>query len=119
MGKNGYLERKQAAIDDAMLKQKYTTGQYMVDTLMVTLNDPDVMGKDTFGKERIKKVVKAWMENYDTYHESMEKSQEADVWQERLDKKLGAILGDELVPFAKRYYWIKQPRYDKGGGKIY
>lgn len=114
MARNGYLERRQEEIDAWMIAQKHTTIQYMVDTFMVVLHDPDIMGKDTFGKERIKKVVKAWMETYNIFHEAMEKTPEADYWQEKLDGKLRDILGDELVPFAERYEWLKKTQY---GGK--
>lgn len=36
--------------------------QFMTDTLMLTLNDPEVMGKDVFGAQRITKIVDAWGE---------------------------------------------------------
>ena len=59
MGKNGYLDRRKVR-DDVMqdaIKQTYM--QYMTDMLILTLNDPEVMGKDVFGYKRLKKVLDA------------------------------------------------------------
>lgn len=112
MKKSGYLQRQKAAVGVYRQAEKDTYIQFMTDTLMVTLNDPAVMGKDVFGKQRIKKVVEAWGKAFDKYHGALEKNDEADYWQEKLDQQLRAILGDELVPFPKRYDWIPQFGYD-------
>lgn len=113
MGKNGYLMRQKAAVDAYRQAEKETYIQFMTDTLMIVLNDPAVMGKDVFGKARLKRVAEAWSKAYDKYHEALEKTDEADYWQEKLDQALGAIFGDELIPFPKRYDWIKQFGYDR------
>lgn len=65
MGKNGYLERRKArdtVMQDA-IRQTYQ--QYMTDMLILTLNDPEVMGKDVFGYKRLKRVLDAWGKKYD------------------------------------------------------
>jgi hypothetical protein len=83
----------------------------MIDMIMVTLNDPDVMGKDVFGKKRITEVVLAVSKNFDKYHGALEKGPEADYYQDKLDDALGAFLGDSLQPFETRYGWIKKQKY--------
>ena len=113
MGKNGYLEKQKIRTDVYRQAEKDTCIQFMTDTLMVVLNDPEIMGKDVFGKKRITKVVKAWGEAYDKYHGALERGDEQDFWQVKLDMALGKIMGEDLIPFEKRYEWISQPGYEK------
>ena len=109
--------KKQRAIQQTMLDVGMDTGfQKCWDLLQIVLHDPKVMGKDTFGKERIKKVYwamkelekelgRAWLP---TMHN------DADVQQRNLDALLKEIWEDELCPFDKRYPWVKKPDYSKG-----
>ena len=84
----------------------------MTDTLILTLNDPEVMGKDVFGKKRIEKVVRAWGKVFDDYHEALEKSGEADFYQELLDHGIRQVIGEEdFHPFEERYEWVKKQIY--------
>ena len=50
--KNGYLQKQKATVDAYRQAEKETYIQFMTDTLILTLNDPEVMGKDVFGRER-------------------------------------------------------------------
>lgn len=112
MGKNGYLARQKATIDVYRQAEKQTYIQFMTDTLMLTLNDPEIMGKDVFGKERIQKLVAAWGETFDAFHGALENGAEADYFQEKMDRGLEKILGkDGFQPFDKRYDWIKRQSY--------
>ena len=112
MGKNGYLARQKAAIDAYRQAEKETCIQFITDTLMLTLNDPEVMGKDVFGEKRIRKVVRAWGKVYDLYHGALEKGDEADFFQVKMDETLKRLLGEEgFVPFEERYEWIKRQMY--------
>ena len=114
MGKNGYLERQKQAIEIYRQAEKDTQIQYMADLFILTLNDPKVMGKDVFGRKRILRVIKAVQEKYDLYIDVLTKNPESDYMQEKLDKQLGAIIGEEnLTPFAERYEWIAKNRYDR------
>lgn len=106
MRKNGYLQRQKATVNVFRQAEKDTCIQYMTDTLCLTLNDPDVMGKDVFGKKRLQKVIKAWGEKYDKYHGALEKSDDADYHQIKLDERLGCIFGDDMDKFGKRYPWL-------------
>ena len=93
--------------------EKETYVQFMYDMFSVTLNDPDVMGRDVFGERRMLKVLSAVSRNYDLYHEAIEKSDEADVVQDKLDKKLKKIFGARFDEFKVRYPWIKEQKYRK------
>lgn len=112
MKKSGYLAKQKATVDTYRQAEKDTCIQFMTDTLMLTLNDPEVMGKDVFGRKRIMKVVCAWGKMYDRYHGALEKGPEADHFQDNLDQALKRILGEEgFQPFSKRYDWIAKPKY--------
>jgi hypothetical protein len=83
----------------------------MTDTLILTLNDPEIMGKDVFGKERIVRVVKAWGKKYDKYHGALEKGDEQDYYQVKMDEALKRALGEEgFDPFERRYEWLRAPK---------
>ena len=109
MGKNGYLERRK--VRDTVMQDaiRQTYQQYMTDMLILTLNDPEVMGKDVFGEKRIRRVVEAWGKVFDKYHGALEKGDEQDYWQIKMDMNLKGILGEkDFEPFEKRYEWVKQ-----------
>lgn len=109
MGKNGYLQRQRAKVNVYRQAEKETYIQFMTDTLILTLNDPEVMGKDVFGEKRIKKVVAAWGKVFDRFHGALEKGDEQDFWQVKLDQCLKGVLGEEdFAPFTKRYEWVKE-----------
>lgn len=109
MGKNGYLQRQRNTVNVYRQAEKETYIQFMTDTLILTLNDPTVMGKDVFGEKRIKKVVEAWGKVFDKFHGALEKGDEQDFWQVKLDMNLMGVLGEKgFVPFAKRYEWVKE-----------
>jgi hypothetical protein len=109
MGKNGYLQRQRNTVNVYRQAEKETYIQFMTDTLILTLNDPAVMGKDVFGEKRIKKVVEAWGKVFDKFHGALEKGDEQDFWQIKLDQNLMGVLGEkDFVTFTKRYEWVKE-----------
>lgn len=114
--RNTYLQ-KQLAIKQGFLDVGMDTGfQKCWDLLQIVLHDPEVMGKDTFGNERIKKIYWAMKElERDlgiAWLPTTEK--EADVKQRNLDALLGEIWGDELSTFYERYPHIRKADYTKG-----
>ena len=114
MGKrNGYLARQK--VRDGVLQDatRQTYQQYMTDTLILTLNDPEVMGKDVFGYKRLKKVLEAWGKCYDRYFDAQTKNPEADYAREKMDRLMKQICGDsgDFVPFEERYEWLPEITY--------
>lgn len=95
MGKNGYLQRQRNTVNVYRQAEKETYIQFMTDTLILTLNDPAVMGKDVFGEKRIRRVVEAWGKVFDKYHGTLEKGDEQDYWQIKMDMNLKGILGEK------------------------
>ena len=116
MAKNAYFA-KQRAIQQGMLDVGMDTGfQKCWDLIQIVLHDPKVMGKDTFGKERMEKIFlalrevekelgKAWLPSIE---------RDADVMQRDMDALLKEIWGEDLQPFQERYPYIKKPDYSKG-----
>lgn len=116
MGKNAYLNKRQA-MNQGFLDVGMDTGfQKCWDLLQIVLHDPKVMGKDTFGKQRIKKIYWAMKELEKELGTAWMPTQynDADVKQRDLDALLNEIWGDELYPFYERYPFIKKPDYSKG-----
>lgn len=113
MGKNGYLEKKQAR-EQALLDIGVKCGkQQIVDYITCVLRNPTYVGKDIFGRERLD-LIMAGLEAYDKkYAGAYTTDKEADVKQEHLDKELREAYGDELVPFAERQPYVVQINYNK------
>ncbi len=116
MAKNGFLA-KQQAIQQGMLDVGMDTGfQKCWDLIQICLRDPEAVGKDTFGKERIKRLYQS-LKKYEKELGAAwlpTKEKDADVKQRDLDALLKEIWGDELCTFYERYPWVKKPDYSKG-----
>ena len=89
--------------------------QYMTDTLLFTLNDPEVMGKE---------ILDAWGAKYDLYFDALTLKDEADYFRQKMDDALRRIVpeGEDFFPFEERYQWLPLITYGeagkkKGGGK--
>lgn len=104
------MNRKRAAKEAA--RQTFT--QYMTDMFILALNDPDVMGKDVFGYERIQRVLDGVGKKYDTYFDALTKSTEADYARYKLDQEILRIMkgSNDFKPFEKRYDYLPEIRYE-------
>ena len=110
--KNDYLAKKRAterAFFDAGLQMGR---QQIIDMLCLVLHDPEVMGKDTFGRERLNKVVAAIGKKIDYYHKAWLKKDDTDAYRVGLDNALADAFGEESLKdsFLKRYEY--SPEYD-------
>ena len=112
MSKNDFLA-KQRALHQGFLDAGEQMGmQKMWDYIQLTLRDPDVMGKDTFGKKRLEKVYQNLKVLADRYHICFTDDKEADYYQEQLDAKIRKGC-DEFYSFYERYPQLKKFDYDK------
>jgi hypothetical protein len=76
------------------------------------------MGKDTFGKDRLLKVVKGIGDYIDKYQPAWEKTNETDYYQVKLDDALAEVYGEELRDsFHSRYEVAPEYDYTKGRWK--
>lgn len=101
-----FQDRQNAKMNAYRQAEKETYIQFMTDTLVLTLNDPEIMGKDVFGKKRLQKVIEGWGKKYDQYCGALLPDDEADYHQIKLDERLSQIFGDDFEKFGKRYYWL-------------
>jgi hypothetical protein len=118
MAKNGLLDRMQRerqAYFDAGLQMGR---QQILDMVSIVLNDPDIMGKDTFGKDRLLKVVKGVGDYIDVFQKAWERDDETDYYRDKLDGWIARIYGQEMHDtFHKRYEYCKEFDYKKGKWK--
>jgi hypothetical protein len=118
MGKNGFLEKqrieRQAYFDAGLQMGR----QQILDMMCIVLNDPDIMGKDTFGKDRLLKVVKGVGDYIDVFQKAWERDDETDYYRDKLDGWLARIYGEGMHDtFSKRYEYCCDYDYVKGKWK--
>ena len=112
-GKNAYLE-KQRKVQQGFLDTGEEMGiQKICDYLHIALRDPEVMGKDVFGRKRLEKLFKKLNELANYYHTAFTDDKEADLVQRDMDASLREIWGDDLNTFYERYPELKQLGYTK------
>jgi hypothetical protein len=118
MGKNEFLAR-QAATNRAYFDAGLRSGrQQILDMVSLVLRDPEIMGKDTFGKERLLKVIKGVGEYIDVYNLAWQKHDDTDYWRDKLDAALAQAYGDGLHDsFLKRYEYAPEFDYMTGRWK--
>lgn len=118
MGKNGFLERqrieRQAYFDAGLQMGR----QQILDCVSIVLNDQDIMGKDTFGKDRLLKVIKGVGDYIDVFQKAWERNDETDYYRAKLDEHLAKIYGEGMLDtFNKRYEYCSDYDYVKGKWK--
>lgn len=111
--KNDYIKQRQER-DRQMIANGISLGMQLTsDFFQIALRDPEVMGKDTFGRTRIEKIVAKTMELDDYFHLAFSDHVEAERYQEEMDRLLREIWKDDLLPFRERYDKLKTIKYDK------
>ncbi len=118
MARNNFLAR-QEELQKACFNAGLDCGQQrIIDMLSLVLRDPDIMGKDTFGKDRLLKVVQGIKDYIDTYEKAWLKDDETDYYREKLDAALVQTYGEELCcSFLERYKYAPEYNYMKGKWK--
>lgn len=117
-GNNEYLAKKKAE-KQAFFQAGLESGrQQILDMMTLALRDPEIMGKDIFGKDRLMKVVKGIGEKIDDYELAWQKHDETDHVQKMLDENLAKAYGEELKDsFHVRYPYAPEYDYVKGRWK--
>lgn len=88
MKQNQFLA-KQEALQRACFNGGVRAGrQQIIDMVSLVLRDPEIMGKDIFGKDRLLKVVKGIGEYIDRYEKAWLKDDETDYYRAKLDEAL-------------------------------
>ncbi len=91
--------------------------QQLFDMMCLVLNDPEIMGKDTFGAQRLMKLREALAEREAQYHEAWTHTEESDYYQEKLDGSLRKIFGEGTASFYERYPHCKEWDYGRRSRK--
>lgn len=118
MAKNDFLAR-QKALQRACFDAGLQSGrQQIIDMVSLVLRDQDIMGKDTFGKDRLLKVVKGIGDYIDKYELAWQKHDETDYYRAKLDDALAEAYGQSLHDsFLQRYQFAPEFDYMKGKWK--
>ena len=118
MAKNDYLAR-QRAIQQGFFNVGIRSGrQQILDMVSLVLRDPEIMGKDIFGKDRLIKVIKGVGEYIDKYQKAWERDDETDYYRDKLDAALAEAYGVDLYDsFLTRYETAPEYDYQKGKWK--
>ena len=115
MAKNAYLEKQRIA-NQAYFDAGLQMGrQQILDMMCIVLNDPEIMGKDTFGKDRLLKVLKGIDQYIDVFQKAWGRDDETDYYRDKLDGWLARIYGDGMHDtFIKRYEFCPDFNYKTG-----
>lgn len=114
-GNNAYIANIQAAKRAGFQAGLESGRQQIMDMLSLVLRDPDIMGKDVFGKDRLLKVVKGIGEYIDVYQLAWEKHDETDYYRDKLDAALAEAYGKGMLDsFLQRYNYAPEYDYRKG-----
>lgn len=122
MAKNAFLEQ-QRKLQEACFREGLRVGrQQIMDMLSLALHDPEYVGKDIFGKDRLVKLSKGIEYYLHTYSLAWAKHDETDYYRDKLDKALAEIYGPGLADnFMVRYENAMEFDYSTGkwktGGK--
>ena len=118
MAKNDFLA-KQMALQRALFTAGLKSGrQQIIDCVSLALRDQEIMGKDTFGKDRLLKIVNGAGKYLDMYQKAWEKDDETDYYRAKLDAALADAYGDGLHDsFLTRYEFAPEFDYKKGKWK--
>jgi hypothetical protein len=118
MGKNEYISRRDADRKRFFRAGEQTGRQVMLDMMVLALRDPEVMGKDTFGKDRLLKVIKGIEKYMDVFEQAFQATDETDYYRSKLDSALADAFGEEMHDtFLKRYDFAMEYDYMKGKWK--
>ena len=118
MSKNDYLARRDADRKGFFRAGEQTGRQVILDMMVLALRDPEIMGKDTFGKDRLMKVIKGIEHYLDVFDQAFQATDETDYWRAKLDAMLADAFGEKLHDtFLKRYEFAKEYDYMKGKWK--
>ena len=119
--KNAYLQKRDAERQEVFDAGLRIGRQQMCDYITLALRNPEVMGKDTFSGKRILKVMKSVNAIMGEFAPAFDKCDEADYYQDKLDKLLREAYGDEIkdgfYAFHDRYDCVKKFDYKTGKWK--
>lgn len=119
--KKKYPPRRQKSVYLKNIQERQATGyeivsdwtaQLALDTLAIILNDPKVMGRNTFGAKRLQKICEAFNERWPQHKIALSAHPEAEYMRSKIDQAQAAIFGPEYTHWQDRYaYWDENDTY--------
>ncbi len=108
MAKNEYAKKLQAKREQerqmaSEIIQRWTA-QLCLDVMTIVLNDPQVMGRDVFGKERLSRIGASFTERYKECIVGLTADVKASYIREVIDRRLSQIWGEDFEKWPERYY---------------
>ena len=88
-----------------------TGRQMMWDAVQACMKNKDVVGKDTFGEKRLKKLFDGVYDWINDHWDAWTTKPEADVEREHIDAELKQGISGEFIDFEGRYPNIKKITY--------
>jgi hypothetical protein len=111
MGKK--FAQRQQAINQEFFNAGLQMGrQQILDMMCLSLHDPKVVGKDTFGGKRLMKLIEDIGKKIDYYHPAFIRRDDTDAFRVGLDNALAYAFGQKELhdSFEKRYEFC--PEFD-------
>ena len=102
---NAYIAQqreKQKARDMVIMHWSH---QMAYDAITLVLNDPTVMGKDVFGKQRLERICKAMNEKIREMLPALGGTPSASHVRAQIDRALQKICGEDFSTWEERYPW--------------
>lgn len=114
MAKKDFQARQRATMQAVYNAGEDIGIQRMWDYFTIALRDPEIMGKNTFGQERLKRLYEKLKEISIYFAPAFQDCAEADYYQEILDRNIREAWSEEdFHDFKDRYPALKQFKYDK------
>lgn len=118
MGRNEFLKNQRQMQETFFLAGLQSGRQQIMDMMSLVLRDPEIVGKDVFGKDRLIKVVRGIDDYLGKYEKAWQKDDETDYYQKKMDAALAEAYGESLHDsFHKRYEFAPEYDYMKGKWK--
>lgn len=106
MAKNTYAAKlkQRKRLETDIIRQ--WESQFCLDMMTIVLADSEVMGKDTFGRERLSRIGQAFNRRYEECIIALSRHAENDYMRETIDRRLRQVLGESAPPWEERYeHW--------------
>lgn len=108
MRRSGFLRKQDNIVQVNKDAAAETYMQFTGDMFALALNDPDVMGKDVLGEQRLARVNAAVQRYFEQFHPALSERDGADYYREMLDVRLKKVFPTMFYPFEVRYKWVRE-----------
>lgn len=103
MRKNQYAKELQARKQMETALVQTWTAQLCLDIMTLVLNDPDIMGKDRFGRVRLRRVGAGFNRKFREACDALTMQDNASHIRAQIDHQLEKIAKSDFIPWAERY----------------